>query len=224
MTSILLKPGREKSLLRRHPWVFSGAIQRVDGEPEPGATVDVLSAGGEFLARAAWSPASQIRARVWSFDPAEHIDAEFLRGRIRAAARSREIWKPERNTDAYRLIYAESDGLPGLIVDRYGDVLVLQSLTAGSELWKGTIGDLLVEETGVEAIYERSEADVRELEGLPPISGRLRGHAPAALTIRENGLRYRVDLQGDQQDDGGDEHTARNGLAGAADHGWLPPQ
>ena len=196
MTSILLKPGREKSLLRRHPWVFSGAIQRVDGEPEPGATVDVLSAGGEFLARAAWSPASQIRARVWSFDPAEQIDAEFLRGRIRAARRSREIWKPERTTDAYRMIYAESDGLPGLIVDRYGDLLVLQSLTAGSELWKGTIADLLVEETGVEAIYERSEADVRELEGLPPISGRLRGEAPATLTIRENGLRYRVDFRG----------------------------
>jgi 23S rRNA (cytosine1962-C5)-methyltransferase len=196
MPTILLKPGRERSLLRRHPWVFSGAVQRVEDEPAAGNTVDVHSSEGEFLARAGWSPVSQIRARVWSFNPSERIDADFFRRRIRAAVRSREIWKPERESDAYRLIYAESDGLPGLIVDRYGDVLVLQSLTAGSEFWKETIADLLIEETGLQVIYERSEADVRALEGLPPISGGLRGAIPApTLTIRENGLKFRVDLQ-----------------------------
>ncbi len=192
---ILLKPGREKSLLRRHPWVFSGAIHSVDSEPAPGGTVDLLSFNREFLARAAYSPSSQIRARVWTFDD-EPVDEDFFRRRIRIAIAQRLTLNVERSTNALRLIHAESDGLPGLIVDRYGDMLVLQSLTAGSEFWKDTLANILVEETGIKNIYERSDADVRELEGLPSIVGPLRGPLSSSLfPIHEHGLQFNVNLQ-----------------------------
>jgi 23S rRNA (cytosine1962-C5)-methyltransferase len=210
MPAVILKPGREKSLLRRHPWIFSGAIQQLDREPAPGMTVDVLSSGGDLLARAAYSPHSQIRARVWAFAD-EPINAEFFRRRIQAAIRSRDTFFPlllgedrearkapgVRSTDALRLIYAESDGLPGLIVDRYGEMLVLQSLTAGSEFWKDALVDILLAETGLKNIYERSDADVRELEGLSASVGPLRGsliHVP--LTIHEHGLKFLVNFAG----------------------------
>ncbi len=229
MPTLTLKPGREKSLLRRHPWIFSGAIARVDGNPASGETVDLLAADGQFLARAAYSPSSQIRARVWTFDPSELVDADFFRRKIHTAIRMREslltteftenkekkqkysvgaVLSVVNNTsNAYRLIHAESDGLPGLIVDRYADVLVLQSLTAGTETWKETLADLLLEATGLTAIYERSDADVRELEGLPPKCGVLRNStirnsSPITNTdlqitntiIVENGLKFIVDL------------------------------
>ncbi len=190
---LILKPGREKSLLRRHPWIFSGALQRLEGNPEPGATVDVVSSKGEYLARAACSPKSQILARVWTFED-EPVDADFLRRRVRESIRSRADLHLDRVTDAVRLVYAESDRLPGLIVDRYGDTLVLQSLTTGSEFWKETLADILLEETGLSSIYERSDADVRELEGLLPIVGALRGTPPEQLTMEEHGLKYAVNL------------------------------
>jgi 23S rRNA (cytosine1962-C5)-methyltransferase len=193
--TIRLKAGREKSLLRRHPWIFSGGIQHVDGPAAaPGATVDLLSFNKQFLARASYSPASQIRARVWTFED-EPVDKEFFRRRIQASLITRQKSNVESQSNAYRLIYAESDNIPGLIVDRYGDVLVLQSLTAGSEFWKETFADLLLEETGCSTLYERSDADVRELEGLAPKVGVLRGsilHDP--LTITENELQFKVDL------------------------------
>jgi len=191
---VFLKPGREKSLLRRHPWIFSGAVLRMDEEPAPGGTVELLSFNGDFLARAAYSPTSQIRARAWSFED-EPIDADFFGKKIRAALNARQRLNVEGRTNAFRLIHAESDGLPGLIVDRYGDVLVLQSLTTGSEFWKETFANILVEETGVETIYERSDADVRELEGLEPKIGLLRGTVPQLpITISENGLQFKVNL------------------------------
>jgi 23S rRNA (cytosine1962-C5)-methyltransferase len=200
MPSIVLKPGRERSLLRRHPWIFSGAIRQVDAEPVAGGTVDVLSAAGEFLGRAAYSPHSQIRARAWTFED-EPVDSDFFRKRIRSAltARTRLFSGAGReagqsSTDALRLIHAESDGIPGLIVDRYAGLLVLQSLTAGSEFWKEVVADLLVEETGLKAVYERSDADVRELEGLASSVGPLRGPMiQARFTIREDGLEFLVD-------------------------------
>jgi 23S rRNA (cytosine1962-C5)-methyltransferase len=190
MPTLFLKPGREKSLLRRHPWIFSGAVARLDGAPEPGDTVEVRSAEDEFLARAAYSPASQIRARVWSFDPSEPIEVEFFRKRILRAIGARAA----APTDAMRLIHAESDGLPGLIVDRYAATLVVQFLSAGAEYWRETIADLLVELTGVARIYERSDADVRELEGLPTRVGPLRGEPSETLNITENGLQFSVNL------------------------------
>ena len=207
MASIILKPGREKSLLRRHPLVFSGAVAQVNGDPASGATVDVRAADGAFLARAAYSPSSQIRARVWTFDPDEAVDADFFRRRILAALARRTIFFssphfPQANggieggTDAFRLVHAESDGLPGLVVDRYGEVLVLQILTAGCEFWCETLADLLLEATGAAAIYERSDADVRELEGLLPRVGLLRGpKIESRITISEYGLKFLVDIE-----------------------------
>jgi 23S rRNA (cytosine1962-C5)-methyltransferase len=196
MSSIILKQGREKSLLRRHPWIFSGAIHHMDDpSATSGSTVDLLSFNKQFLARASYSPHSQIRARVWTFED-EHVDKEFFRKRISASFATRQTLQIEQNTNAARLIYAESDNLPGLIVDRYGDVLVLQSLTAGSEYWKETIADLLIEETGLENIYERSDADVRELEGLVPKVGILRGTFPQPpFVIYEHGLKFLIDIE-----------------------------
>ena len=193
--SITLNPNREKSLLRRHPWIFASAIHHVDIEPASGATVDLLSSEGHFLARASYSPISQIRARVWTFED-EPVDKEFFRKRIKSAIDLRQRLKIESHSDSYRLIHAESDGIPGLIVDRYNDVLVLQSLTAGSEFWKEIFADILMEETGIENIYERSDADVRELEGLKPITGILRGAIKdLRLTIEEYNLKFYVDIQ-----------------------------
>jgi 23S rRNA (cytosine1962-C5)-methyltransferase len=198
MAELILKPEREKSLLRRHPWIFSGAVDRVLGNPGSGETVDVLDAKHQFIAKAAYSPSSQIRARVWTFDESEAVDADFFRRRIEAAVVLRStlgfsIGNSAR-TDAFRLIHAESDHLPGLIVDRYGDVLVFQSLTAGSEFWRDTLADILIEKTGVNSIYERSDADVRELEGLQVRSGALRGNPDNRIVISENGIRFVVNI------------------------------
>ena len=193
---LVLKPGREKSLQRRHPWIFSGAIGRLDGDPSPGATLDVLSSKGEFLARAAYSPASQIRARVWTFDSSEKVDEELFRHKITRAIALREALFPAQSSShsAFRLIYAESDGLPGLIVDRYDTTLVVQFLSAGAEYWREPITGLLAKLTGLSQIYERSDADVRELEGLPSRVGPLRGTPPEKLVITEEGLQFQVDL------------------------------
>ncbi len=193
---IILNPGREKSLLRRHPWIFASAIKSVDvPSAAPGSTVDLLSSEGHFLARASYSPTSQIRARVWTFND-EPVDAEFFRQKIRAAIALRQMSKIESHTNAYRLIHGESDGLPGFVVDQYKDTLVLQSTTAGSEFWKDTVADLLMEETGIQNIYERSDVDVRELEGLKPVTGILRGTiSDLRLTIDEYGLKFQVDIE-----------------------------
>lgn len=192
--NVILNAGREKSLLRRHPWIFSGGIRYTDDNIASGSTVDLLSSDKQFLARASYSPTSQIRARVWTFND-EPVDKEFFRKRIQSAIRTRETWNLTPDTDSYRLIYAESDNLPGLIVDRYGDVLVMQCLTAGAEYWKETFADLLLEETGLTIIYERSDADVRELEGLPTKIGLLRGTNPQLpITISEHDLKFNVNF------------------------------
>jgi 23S rRNA (cytosine1962-C5)-methyltransferase len=191
---LVLKPERERSLERRHPWVFSGAVAEVRGDPQPGATIDIVSARGDFLAQAAYSPLSQIRARVWTWLQDETVDAAFLRARQQAAIASRgDI---EKNSDAYRLVHAESDGLPGIIADKYGDVVVLQCLNWGAEAWRAELALALADLTGC-AIYERSDADVRKLEGLPERVGWLHGQANlTAHSIREHGLEYKVDLAG----------------------------
>ncbi|HSN21802.1 MAG TPA: class I SAM-dependent methyltransferase, partial [Usitatibacter sp.] len=189
---IVLKPGREKSLRHRHPWVFSGAIERVEGDPGFGATVAVVAHDGSFLARAAYNAQSQIRARVWSFDAAERIDEEFLRSRLARSLARRSI-VPE-GSDGIRLVHAESDGIPGLVVDRYADVAVIQVLSAGAERWRETWPRALADMTGVAAVYERSDAEVRSLEGLPPRVGAVLGAVPAAARILEDGLAYEVDV------------------------------
>ena len=205
MAELILKAEREKSLLRRHPWVFSGAVETVRGNPQPGQTVEVLDSKKHFLARAAYSPVSQIRARVWTFDENEQVDAEFLARRIDSALALRSSFgylasssesqaSSQPDCDAFRLIHAESDLLPGLIVDCYGDVLVFQSLSAGSEYWRDVLADILLAKMRASAIHERSDADVRELEGLPIRNGVLRGSPPAQVAITENGLRFLVNI------------------------------
>ncbi len=195
MKQLILKPGREKSLFRRHPWVFSGAVARMEGNPESGDTVAVRAADGKFLATAAYSPVSQIRARVWSWDEGKTIDADFLHARLRRALDARERLIAAGTSDALRFAHGESDGLPGVIADRYGEVVVLQLLTAGAERWRAELMDGMREFTGCTCVYERSDADVRELEGLPAKSGVLHGALPAAgVHIVEHGLRYGVDV------------------------------
>ena len=195
MQAVRLKAGREKSLLRRHPWVFAGAIDSLDEVPQDGDTVRLAGQGGDFLAWGAYSRNSQIRVRVWSWQEQERIDAAFFRKRLAQAIAARCDMVPAERSDAVRLVHGESDGLPGLIVDRYGDTLVAQFLSSGAERWKGTLADLLMELTGAERLYERSDAEVRRLEGLTEQSGVLRGDAPPPrLQIHENGLKFWVDV------------------------------
>lgn len=189
----VLKPGREKSARRRHPWIFSGAIHAIAGVPAPGDTVRVLGASGEFIAYAAYSPESQIRLRVWSFDEAERIDAGFFKRRLERAIAGRADALDE--TGACRLVFAEGDGLPGLIVDRYGAFLVCQFLAAGPERWRETIATALDELVSPSGIYERSEASARRKEGLPSRRGPLRGAPPpGSVELEIGGLRQLVDL------------------------------
>lgn len=190
-----LKPGRERSLLRRHPWVFSGAVEEVTGSPQSGGTVRVRAADGEFLAWAAYSPASQIRARVWSFDEAEVPGKDLLEKRVEVAFARRRAEIPAETTNAVRLVHGESDGLPGLIADRYGDALVVQLLSAGCEHWRDKLVGILRDRSGCARLYERSDTDARELEGLPERTGLIAGAAAEGpLEIVEHGIKYEVDV------------------------------
>jgi 23S rRNA (cytosine1962-C5)-methyltransferase len=200
MPSVHLKRGREKSLLRRHPWLFSGAISLVDGDPEDGETVDILDAEGILLARGAYSHKSQIRVRIWTWDLDENINKDFFHVRLQRAIEFRQKFSDSLHSNACRLVYAESDGVPGLIVDRYANILVVQFLSCGSEFWREVIADLLLELTNVNQIYERSDVDVRNLEGLPLRKGVLRGTLPPKFVeIVENGLHFLVDVHEGQK-------------------------
>jgi len=194
MQAIHLKPGREKSLLRRHPWVFSGAVDRVQGDPASGATIAVFASDGRWLATAAYSPRSQIRARVWAWTRETAIDATFFRSRIRDALATRpEIAAGARL--ARRLVHGEADGLPGVVADWYAGTVVLQLASAGAEHWRDAIVDAFAGIAGCERVYERSDVEVRALEGLAARIGALRGEAPAApVEIREDPVRYLVDV------------------------------
>ena len=190
---MIINAGRDKSLLRRHPWIFSGAVKSVDGGTVSGDVVRVQSDDGRFLATAAYSEKSQIIARVLSFDEHEVIDAAFYRRQIKKAVARRSGLTA--TTNAMRLIHGESDGLPGLIADRYGDVIVLQLLTAGIDPQRELLATLLMEETAATTIYERSDADVRELEGLPVRNGLIAGQPlPGETVIKENGMTIAVDI------------------------------
>ncbi|MDW8069122.1 MAG: class I SAM-dependent rRNA methyltransferase [Anaerolineae bacterium] len=200
MGTVILRPGRERSVLRRHPWVFSGAVARVEGNPADGDIVDVRDARGKWLARGYLNRHSQIVVRLLTWDPEEEIGAGFWRRRLQAAIAGREPWLHEPDTTACRLVHAESDSLPGLVVDRYGEFLVVQFLTLGVERWKADLTATLADLLSPHGIYERSDVDVREKEGLPPSVGPLWGaEPPALLEIRENGLRFRVDVRSGQK-------------------------
>lgn len=190
MKVIQLREGKERSLLRRHPWVFQGSVGR--GKADPGETVRVESHDGRFLAWASYSPSSMIRVRAWSFDEAERIDAAFFQRRVQRAVALRE--RLPIDSDGVRLIHGEADGLPGLIVDRYADVLSAQFLSAGTERWKPVIAEALLQSTGCSRLYERSDSGVRTLEGLEPVSGWLRGEGHTAVTIREHDWQLTLDV------------------------------
>jgi 23S rRNA (cytosine1962-C5)-methyltransferase len=200
MASIVLKQGREKSLLRRHPWVFSGAIAEVKGDPQAGETVEVVTSKGDFIARGAYSPHSQITVRIWMFDPNEEVSASFFLARLEQALHFRQSFMDIHPDSAGRLVYAESDGLPGIIVDRYSDFLVCQFLTAGAEYWRQEIVDQLRALMPLKGIYERSDPDMRTKEGLTPRSGLLTGQMPPDLVmIQEGPCRFWVDIQRGQK-------------------------
>lgn len=194
---LFLKPGREASVLRRHPWVYSGALGRVEGAPTAGALVAVHSADGTFLAWGHFSPHSEIRVRLVAWEGDADPDApEFWRQRLTRAVAARAPLLASGETTACRLVHAESDGIPGLIVDRYGDTVVFQLLTAGAEARRSLWADLLREQLAPVTLYERSDVDVRTKEGLKPRVGLVAGvEPPERLAVRENGLRFLVDVR-----------------------------
>ena len=197
LKEITLKAGKEKSLLRRHPWIFSGAIESVSGNPSAGETVRVISAGGKTFGVGAYNLQSSIRIRMWDFDRGQEISQEWLLEKMRIAITlRRNLQIIDKNNISCRLIFSESDGLPGLIVDRYDDWLVIQLLTAGSEKWRDEIINNLKELTGLSNIYERSDGDARQLEGLDERCGLVSGKMQdSPLKILENGISYLVDIK-----------------------------
>ena len=195
MAQLVLLSGKDRSLARRHPWIFAASVDRLRGRARPGDTVDVVAANGRPLAKAAWSPESKIRARVWSFNADEIIDDAFFKRRILAAVERRQLMPELGGEGGMRLIHGESDGLPGLIADCYGDTVVVQLTATGPEKWRSAIAGALQRATGCARIYERSDSNVRRLEGLEPVSGWLLGEASEeALLIVENGVRIKVDV------------------------------
>ena len=196
MNELILKPGKERSVFRRHPWIFEGSIARLSGRVRPGDTVLVMSDDGKPLGRAAWSPESKIRARVWSFDPEETIDDAFFKRRVSQALAWRRATPSLATQDGLRILHGESDGLPGVIADQYGATVVVQLTSAGSDKWRKAIVGALVQSTGCSRVYERSDSDVRGLEGLESATGWVHGEAPVTpLSIEEYGVRYLVDVE-----------------------------
>lgn len=197
---IRLKPKREKSACHKHPWIFSGAIASQDENPSPGETVAVLSSEGDFLGWGAYSPNSQIRVRFWNYDEQEPIDSSFFQDRLKKALALRTPLLAGSNNNAFRVVYAESDDLPGLIVDKYADYLVVQFLSAGAEAWRTTIVESLMNLLKPKGIFERSDVAVRKLEGLQETEGVLAGLLPPdRLEIKENTYSFWVDIKQGQK-------------------------
>lgn len=197
---VILRPGREKSIIRKHPWIFSGAILDLKGQPGSGDTVCVCDSKGKSLGYGAFSPKSQIRVRMWSFDPTDEIDGSFFSKKIAAAVHARAGSPLLNVTNSQRLIYSENDGLPGVIADRYGDVIVMQLSSAGAYKWRETIVNEISKQTESNCIYEKSDSDVIQLEGLQAVEGVQFGTLPGEATlIEENGIKFAIELKGSQK-------------------------
>jgi 23S rRNA (cytosine1962-C5)-methyltransferase len=200
VADLFLKRGRDKAIRNRHPWVFSGAVERVEGQPEDGEVVDVRDGAGAFLARGYLNRRSQIVVRLLSWDEGERIGEAFWERRIAGAIARRQALAADPETTAYRLIHAEADLVPGLIVDRYGDYLVVQCLTLGIARRRDALVEALVKALSPAGIYERSDVEVRAQEGLAPVTGVLHGQAPPPeIEILEHGHRFWVDLANGQK-------------------------
>ncbi len=195
MAELILHPGKERSLFKRHPWIFDTSVAHLGGHARSGDTVTIQDDRGKPLAKAAFSPQSKIRARVWSFDVDTTIDHAFFKRRVAEAVARRRAFPELAGQAGLRLIHAESDGLPGVIADQYGDTVVVQLTSAGAEKWRSAIVDGLQKATGCARIYERSDSEVRGLEGLEPTTGWLLGEVPAnEIVIEEHGVTMAVDI------------------------------
>jgi 23S rRNA (cytosine1962-C5)-methyltransferase len=195
MSEIIIKPGRERSILRHHPWIFSGSVIAINGSPKTGETVEVLSSIGKFLGRAAINHNSNILGRIWTWDINEPVDSILLEARVKQAIEMRRKLSGMLQSNAMRLVHGESDGLPGLILDQYNEVVVVQFLTAGVEFWRDSLIDIIQRNTNATLIYERSDVDVRLLEGLSSVAGRISGMIPEnTIIITENGINFKVDI------------------------------
>lgn len=200
MATVFLHPSKERAARQRHPWIFSGAVERVQGYVGRGDSVDVCDSAGEWLARGTWSSGSQIRVRLFTWNPEEPVDAALIRQRIERAIQGRKLLGYGQPGEAYRLIYAESDGLPGLIVDRYGAYLVVQLLTQAMAARAELIVSLLAELLEPRGIYERSDAEVRQKEDLPPAEGLLWGEAPPeTVAVEQPGARFLANIGAGQK-------------------------
>lgn len=196
MSSVFLKKSADSFIKRKHPWIFSGAIEKVEGNPANGETIQIFSSNKTLVGVGSYSPSSQIRVRVWSFNPEEKIDKDFFRKKILAASQFRKRIVDTSQTNAYRIINSENDGLPGLIVDRYADYLICQFLSSGTDFHKKIITETLDEVFNPIGIYERSDVEIRIKEGLEPTKGTLSGKEPDDLIlISENGLKLSVDVK-----------------------------
>mgnify|MGYP000551350650 CR=1 FL=1 len=192
---IYLNIGREKSLIRKHPWVFSKAVSKIKGKPMLGDTVDVFDHKGNWLAKGAYSPKSQIRVRVWSFQQDEQIDREFFYHKLKNAQTRRDWFIAQSQLTGYRLIAGESDGLPGITIDKYANFIVCQLLSAGADFHRYTIVECLKELYPGCHIYERSDVDVRKKEGLEPVNGWLSEPQDSTeCVIEEHGIKIHVDI------------------------------
>lgn len=195
MPSIKLKRGRDKSFSRKHPWIFSGAIDSVKDINVNGETVDIISSDGKLLGYGSYSKQSQISVRVLSFNPEDKIGKDFILHRAENAIQFRKQIFNNESTNSYRVINAESDSVPGLVVDKYADYLVCQFLSAGAEFWKKEVVEILSNHFKPAGIFERSDSAIREKEGLQQSKGILYGKAPAGLIeIIENGNKFWVDI------------------------------
>ncbi|MCZ7615009.1 MAG: class I SAM-dependent methyltransferase [Ignavibacteriaceae bacterium] len=196
MSSVFLKKSADSFIKRKHPWIFSGAIEKVEGNPANGETIQIFSSNKTLVGVGSYSPSSQIQVRVWSFNPEEKIDKDFFRKKFLAASQFRKRIVDTSQTNAYRIINSENDGLPGLIVDRYADYLICQFLSSGSDFHKKIITETLDEVFNPIGIYERSDVEIRIKEGLEPTKGTLSGKEPDDLIqILENGLKFSVDVK-----------------------------
>lgn len=192
-STLYLKADRDGPVRRRHPWVMSGSVSHVTNDPQPGDTVLVVSASGDEMGVASYSPFSTIRARMWSFDPNTVVDESFVGDLVTRSVERRESY-PGLETTA-RLVFGDADGLPGLVVDRYGEVVVMQITAVGVEKWRETIADFLFALPGVSCVYERSDGEDRKREGLDERVGVARGSLPAEVFARENGFIFAVDVE-----------------------------